>query len=56
MMLNLLFLSVVLSGSAHIIVQVTCNGLGVFGMLVLLGLVVISYCGLYDILCRVVLA
>ena len=42
MKLSLLPLSAMISGIVHIIVQVICNGLGVFGMLVLLGLVVIS--------------
>ena len=42
MKLSLLSISAVLSGIVHIIVQVICIGLEVFGMLVLLGLVVIS--------------
>ena len=42
MKVSLLSLSAGLSGIAHIVVQVICNGLEVFGMLVLLGLVVIS--------------
>ena len=50
MKLSMLSLSAVLSGIVCIIVQVICNGLELFGMLVLLGLVVISNLWPHEIL------
>ena len=56
MKLSLLSLSAVLSGIVCIVVQVICNGVGVFGMLGLLGLVVVFNPWPHEILWCVVRA